>query len=98
MLALAPILVKAQACDPSTPVYYVDLTGQPNGTYISPADVRDGLCCGATPPDKCIAFVITLDSLANGIIFDIASGAVPPGALFYQVACGCRIRKSYPIQ
>ncbi len=88
MLAFAPSLVKAQACDPSTPVYYVDLTGQPNGTYISPADVRDGLCCGAQSPDKCIAFVITLDSAANGIIFNIASGAVPPGALFYQVGCG----------
>jgi len=31
---------------------------------------------------------LTLDSAASGIIFDICDGAIPPGALFYQVGCG----------
>lgn len=89
LLALASVHeVKGQSCDPSVPVMTVDLTGQPNAVWVSPPDVRDGLCCGAQPPDKCIAFVITLDPFANGIIFGIASGAVPPGALYYQVNCG----------
>lgn len=78
----------SQSCDPVTPVFIANLTGQPGGTWISPPSTRAGHCCGTTNPDRCIAFVITLDSMANGIRFDIASGAIPPGALYYQVNCG----------
>lgn len=57
-------------------------------TWISPDTVRADTCCGATAPDKCVAFVVTLHPQSEGIIFDICDGAVPPGALFYQVGCG----------
>ena len=77
-----------QICDPSVPVFYVDLTGNPNGTWTSPNVSRNGLCCSASGSDGCVEFVITLDSAANGISFDIISGAVPGGALYYQVNCG----------
>ena len=89
--------VYSQICDPTTPVFNVNLAGQPNGTWISPSINRDGYCCGVTGSDKCIEFIITLDSAANGINFNIASGAVPPGALFYQVNCGPPIAVGQPI-
>jgi gliding motility-associated-like protein len=49
---------------------------------------RNGNCCGTTAPDKCINFIITLDPSAVGISFNIIAGAVPGGALFYQIGCG----------
>lgn len=84
-------------CGPSTPTYTVDLTGTPNGTWISPVIVRDDTCCGATHPDACVQFVITLDTAAQGIAFDIYSGSVPPGAMYYQINCGPSIAVGSPI-
>lgn len=78
----------AQNCDPNVPVVDVDLTADAAGIFYSPNIIREGNCCGTTNPDRCIAFEITLHEDAQGIIFDICGGAIPPGALFYQVACG----------
>src|SRR3954468_12041045 len=78
----------AQICDSITPVFTCDLTGQPNGTWTSPPIQRDGYCCSVSGANKCIEFVVMLDTTAHGIRFDICGGAVPPGALFYQVDCG----------
>jgi gliding motility-associated-like protein len=79
-------------CGPTTPTFTVDLTGNPSGTYISPTVVRNDNCCGTTAPDKCVKFIITLDPAAAGINFSIASGAIPPGALFYQIGCGPQVQ------
>lgn len=79
-----PVWLYSQ-CDPQTPTFTVNLTGNPSGTWISPNTVRDGGCCGQNP--RCIKFVITLDPLAAGISFTFASGAVPSGALEYQIGC-----------
>jgi large repetitive protein len=89
--------LSAQLCDPSTPVFAANLSGNPNGTWISPSVVRDGNCCTSTPPDVCIQFNLTLDSAAVGINFNIASGAVPPGALYYQINCGPPVAVGQPI-
>jgi gliding motility-associated-like protein len=89
--------MKAQICDPTTPVYYVNLSGNPSGVWTSPSTPRAGYCCGAVAPDVCIEFVITLDSAANGIKFDIIAGAVPPGSLFYQVSCGPPVMVGQPL-
>jgi len=86
-IGLVPTNLKAQ-CGPGTPTFIVNLTSNPNMTWISPDTIRADTCCGATSPDRCIRFIVTLHPLAEGIIFDIYSGAVPPGALFYQVGCG----------
>ena len=75
-------------CSPSTPVFNVNLTGNPNGTWVSTAVPRAGNCCGTSSPDRCIEFIIILDPAAVAINFQIASGAVPPGAMFYQIGCG----------
>ncbi len=78
----------AQICDPTVPVFTIDLTGNPDSIWTSPSIGRVGQCCSSGGSDKCVEFVITLDSAANGISFDIIAGAVPGGALFYQVNCG----------
>ncbi len=78
-------------CDVSTPSFTFDLSGNPDSTWISPEVRRSGLCCdidpNERPPVRCVEFFFTLDSSAIGIIFDIASGAIPPGALYYQINC-----------
>ncbi len=78
----------AQNCSPEVPVINVNLSAAPDAVFLSPSVVRAGNCCGTTAPDRCIAFEITLHESAEGIIFDICGGAVPPGALFYQINCG----------
>lgn len=75
-------------CNPNVPAFVVNLTGNPDSTWTSPNVIRDGYCCGVTGNDRCISFTITLDPLAQGISFDIIAGAIPGGALFYQVNCG----------
>lgn len=84
--------VKASAqsghCDPNTPFYVVDLSSQVNGSFVTPQDRRQGNCCGTVAPDRCVEFEVTLHPNALGISFDIYSGAVPSGSMFYQIDCG----------
>lgn len=89
--------LSAQYCDPSTPTFYADLTGQPNGVWVSPYRSRSGHCCGVTGVDRCVEFILTLDSAAVAIRFDITAGAVPPGALYYQIDCGPMVPVGSPI-
>jgi gliding motility-associated-like protein len=92
------VAAQSGLCDPITPFYSVDLTGNPSGTWVSAPPVqRAGNCCGTAPPDKCVEFSITLDSNAVAINFDIASGAIPPGALYYQIGCGPQVQVGQPI-
>ena len=71
-----------------TPTYEVDLTGFPNGTWLSDPQTREGDCCGTD--NNCVQFAVTLDANAEGISFGIGDGcgAEPSGSLFYQVDCG----------
>ncbi|MCJ8292261.1 MAG: SprB repeat-containing protein, partial [Crocinitomicaceae bacterium] len=78
----------SQYCDSITPTMNVDLSASPNVAWTSPLIARNGNCCGTTNPDRCLEFVITLHPNAIAVSFAIASGAVPPGALFYQIDCG----------
>jgi gliding motility-associated-like protein len=75
-------------CGPGVPTFNVNLTGNPDSVWTSPNVSRNGNCCTSTPPDRCIDFVITLDPGAVGITFNVISGAIPGGALFYQINCG----------
>ena len=86
LLFLSPDKLQAQ-CDPSTPTFNVDLTGQPQGTWLSPNVIRQDDCCGGAGVN-CVKFVITIDVNSVGVVFDIASGAMPGGALSYQINCG----------
>jgi gliding motility-associated-like protein len=76
----------AQAqCQATVPVFIVDLTGHPDSVWTSPTIVRNGDCCVDA---NCVRFLLTLDSMAAGIQFDIPTGAIPGGALYYQIGCG----------
>lgn len=88
LIVLITSCAQAQYCDSITPVFYVDLSTSPNMTWVSPDTDRDGYCCGASGADKCLEFIITLHPNSASLVFSIASGAVPPGALYYQIDCG----------
>ena len=94
--------LKANAqCAATVPTFIVNLSGAPDSTWISPPTVRVDTCCGVVNPDRCVLFIVTLDSNANGIIMDIPEGggcgARPTGALFYQVNCGPQIPIGTPV-
>jgi gliding motility-associated-like protein len=86
-----------QYCDGDVPSFNVDLSADPEMSWTSPLIARNGNCCGTTNPDRCLEFVITLAADAISVNFVISSGAVPPGALFYQVNCGPQIAVGQPI-
>ena len=83
-------------CGPDVPHYIVDLSSDPDSTWISPSDVRFGdkdepcnTCCTANveEPDneRCVSFELTLHPDAQGINFFIASGAPPQGSLGWRL-------------
>ncbi len=85
-----PCFVPSGACDPNTPFYGVDMSDDSSMLWISPSERRDGLCCGmsnSAPPIKCIEFEVSVSPGAMGIEFGIYSGAIPSGAMFFQVDC-----------
>ncbi|PKP05195.1 MAG: hypothetical protein CVU11_00625, partial [Bacteroidetes bacterium HGW-Bacteroidetes-6] len=84
-------------CDPATPFFVVDLSASPGGTWVSPSVIRNDNCCGTSSPDRCIEFEITLNASTVAINFNIASGAVPPGSMFYQINCGPPVAVGTPI-
>ncbi|MES2395148.1 MAG: PKD domain-containing protein [Bacteroidota bacterium] len=84
-------------CGPGVPAFNVDLTGVPDSIWTSPSVLREDNCCGTIAPDKCVKFVITLDPDAEAINFNIIAGAVPGGALFYQINCGPETALGQPI-
>ena len=84
-------------CDSLVPSFSVNLTSSPTATWTSPSIQRDGNCCGTTNPDKCLEFELSLHPNAVSINFDISSGAVPSGSMFYQINCGPQVPVGTPI-
>jgi gliding motility-associated-like protein len=81
-------MIDAQPCHLLTPSFSVNLSLSPSATYTSPNATRNETCCGGIIPGECIMFTFTLHPNAMGINFGFASGAVPSGALEYQINCG----------
>ena len=73
-------------CGGGTPIYFVDLTSDPSGSWESPLIIRNDTCCGAE--DKCVQFIISLHPNAESLTFEITSGSLPSGSLFYEIDCG----------
>lgn len=96
VLLLGGMKVNAQ-CGSGTPSFTANLVSAPNATWVSPSVPRNDTCCGWTGSDQCIKFTIFLNPNSMGINFGIASGAVPPGALFYSINCGPPIAVGTPI-
>ncbi|MFP4662868.1 MAG: hypothetical protein ACLFM1_00410, partial [Bacteroidales bacterium] len=84
-------------CDANVPFYEVDLSADPSTTWESPLVTREGYCCGNAGADRCIEFRITLHSDAVAIIFDVESGAIPPGSMYYQIDCGTTVQVGEPV-
>lgn len=97
LILLLPATSDAQYCDSITPTFNVDLSASPYMNWVSPPTYRNGFCCGTSSPNKCLEFIITLNPNAAAVVFNIASGAVPPGALFYQIDCGPPVAVGSPI-
>ncbi|MBI3136138.1 MAG: HYR domain-containing protein [Bacteroidetes bacterium] len=91
------LIAQVPTCGTNVPFFQVDLTGQPEGEWISPSHSRLGNCCGTSSPDRCTSFEIILDPNAAMINFEIASGAIPPGSMFYQIDCGPQVAVGSPI-
>ena len=65
-------------CDPTVPVYNINLTGNPDSTWSQNNIVRSGTCCGyPDPPNSCVKFIVTLDPAAQAISFNVTGGALP---------------------
>lgn len=99
LLILLPGISVAQVptCGANVPFFQVDLTGHPDSIWISPNHSRVGNCCGTTSPDNCTSFEVLLDTGTAMINFNIASGAIPSGAMFYQINCGPPVPVGQPI-
>ena len=94
---LMSVSVSGQYCDGDVPSFNVDLSADPEMSWTSPLVSRNGNCCGTSNPDRCLEFVLILSAEAISINFVISSGAIPPGALFYQINCGPEIPVGSPI-
>lgn len=82
--------VYSQYCDASVPNIVVDLSSNPDTTWVLKevdAPDRSGQCCGASGSDECISFDITLNDNAAGIFFHY-DGANAYGSLGWQIDCG----------
>lgn len=93
----AQLNAQAPTCDPTVPFYQVNLVGQPTGSWTSPVHSRNGNCCSTISPDRCTSFEILLDTGAAMISFEIATGSIPPGSMFYQINCGPQVAVGQPI-
>ncbi|TXB66208.1 hypothetical protein FRY74_06440, partial [Vicingus serpentipes] len=84
-------------CDPNTPTFTVDLTGTPDGSWISPPVKRKDDCCiGGSGYSNCVLFIVTLDPGAEGITLDLYSGA-NGNSFQYSVNCGITADAGDPI-
>ena len=94
--SINPTVIFAQ-CDSITPSFTVDLSSSASAVWNSTSVIRQGYCCGASGSDKCIKFEVTLSPGSAGILFEIATGAVPGGAMFYQVGCSAPTTVGTPL-
>jgi gliding motility-associated-like protein len=94
---LMSVSASGQYCDGDVPSFNVDLSANPEMSWTSPLISRDGNCCSTSNPDRCLEFVLTLSADAISVNFIISSGAIPPGALFYQINCGPETPVGSPI-
>ena len=83
-------------CGPDVPHFIVDLSSNPDTTWISDDTIRFGdrtdrcnTCCSSdpsdSPPPRCISFEVTLHPSSAGLNFFVASGAPPTGSLGWQL-------------
>jgi hypothetical protein len=82
--ATSNMLVAQVGCGGSVPHYTIDLTGNPDSSWSSPAVSRSGQCCSVSNPDRCIWFTVTLDPNAQGVTVTVSGGT---GTTDYSIGC-----------
>ena len=65
--------------------FEINMIGNPDSVFLSPKTTRTGKLNYAADNDNCIEFHISLDKNAEGIKFEIASGEIPSGSLYYYI-------------
>ncbi len=76
-------------CNADVPFFILDLSNNPDSTYISPEIVRTGQCCGDANNQNYVSFYVTLNPNVAMIEIGIAPGyADPGGAGFYNIVSG----------
>lgn len=75
-------------CINDVPLLYVDLSSNPDSTYISPTITRTGNCCGASNQIRFISFYATLHPNAAMVEIGVAEGADPYGSGEYHFVDG----------
>lgn len=81
------LFAQVPSCAGGTPYNYIDMSNDPDGVWVSGWLGRAGNCCGGATTN-CVEFEVTISEYAVGINFEVFDGALPPGALFYQIDCG----------
>lgn len=71
-------------CGGSVPHYTIDLTGNADSSWSSPAVSRSGQCCSVSNPNRCIWFTVTLDPNAQGVTVTVSGGT---GTTDYSIGC-----------
>ena len=97
LIMFSPQKLYAQPCEPDVPHFDVDLSSNPDTTWLVPDVQRNGKCCDAAKNAPCVQFTIELHPDAQAIAFDICEGAKPSGSLYYQINCGPRTPVGQPI-
>ena len=77
--------------------FEVNLEGKPDRFFLTPEIARKGKSCNAVDSDNCIEFNVTLDKNAEGIKFEIASGELPVGSLYYYIDCENPVEVGQPV-
>ncbi len=90
LFILASKISPAQSgvCDATVPFFEADLSSDPNKYWESSEVVRVDKCCGKGGSDRCVEFEVTLHPNTVAIEFNVASGAMPGGSMFFQINCG----------
>jgi len=75
-------------CDATVPLLIVDLSSNPDSTYISPSIERIDQCCGAASNVNFVSFLATLHPNAAMVEIGIYDGANPSGSGEYHFIDG----------
>ena len=78
-------------CQDTVPHFIIDLSGGCDDEFVVEDIGRDGFCCDASWPDRCISFTVLIGEGSVGVYIEIIEGAVP-GGWWWQVDCGESVR------
>jgi hypothetical protein len=88
-LLIFTLAVRAQVCDSIVPTFTVSFAGLNAGTtWTSPSVSKAGYCCTVSGLEKCIHFIVTIDSNTAALVITECGSQLPIGTSYYQIDCG----------